>query len=65
MGGLIGLVIRVFLMWLRNRFDPDMIRLRDLKAIRSAKEEDLAAIDRAVADDDVVAISTLWQRLQR
>ena len=56
--------IKVLLMWLQNRFDPEMIKLRELKRIKDAKESDLEEIENAVANGDTAAISDIWRRLQ-
>jgi len=64
MGELIVLGIRVFLKWLQYRFDPDMIKFREITRIRHAKEKDCAEIDYALATDDTVALSAIWRELQ-
>ncbi len=63
MGELLGVALRVFLMWLRNRFDPEMIKFREIRDVRKAKEAQIEEIERAVADDDTAALSDIWRRL--
>ena len=64
MGQIITLAIKVLLMCLQNRFDPEMIKLREVAKIKHAQEKDLEEIERAVAEDDTVAISNIWSGLQ-
>ena len=62
-GKIFSTAIQVLLMWLRNRFDPEMIKLREVKQIRHAKEDTIEAIDDAIANDDSAALSALWRGL--
>lgn len=62
-GAIFSTAIRVLLMWLENRFDPEMIKLRELKDIRHAKEDDIEAIDKAIADGNAADLSDIWRRL--
>ena len=64
MGPIITTAIKVLLMWLQNRFDPKMIKLREVAKIKNAQEKDLAKIEKAVADGDTAAISDIWRGLQ-
>jgi len=64
MGKLIGLAIRAFLTWFINRNDPEMIKFRELKRIKHAKDEQIEEIDKALAGGDTLAIATLWRELQ-
>ena len=63
MGAIITTAIKVLLMWLQNRFDPEMIKLRELKSIRYAKEAELDEIEVAVSTGDTARVSELFRRL--
>ncbi len=64
MGELIVLAIKVVLYKLANLWDPDMVKMREVKRIRHAKEKDREEIDKALIDGDTASLSVIWARLQ-
>jgi len=64
MGEILRLAIQVLLMYLQNRFDPKMIKAREIVRIRHAKEKDLGKIEKAISTGNTAAISRIWRGLQ-
>lgn len=62
-GAFLVAVVKLFVMWCQNRYDPKMIRLREFAKIRNAKEEEHEAINRAIARGDTGELSRLWSSL--
>lgn len=59
-----GLLVRLVLFWLRNRYDPDMIRFRELKRVKEANEIETIAIEAALARGNTVVISRIWSGMR-
>ena len=62
-GQLVGPAIRVFLMWMRNRFDPEMIKMREISRLKELKEDDIEKVENAIVNDDCVALAGLLRDL--
>lgn len=57
------LVLRLVIMWLQHRYDPKMVRLRELTKVKEANDVERIAIEKAVADGDTAALSRIWDGL--